>query len=228
MRVFCIQCKRETNHKVLYEFKRTYDNEVVWAFGTWQIIECLGCEDVSFREVWENSEDIDPIEGCLIENVKLYPRRSKETLPIKTYYNVPIKIKNIYNETIDAFNNEMLILCSGGLRATIEGICNNEIILDGQDEFPPKGISTIQTKMNLPEKISKLSENGLLTKNHAAILHEHRFLGNEALHTLDQPSKAELKIAIEIIELTLDNIYELTEKASDLKYEKQKRKKRNK
>jgi len=228
MKAFCGQCKGETNHTVLREIKKSYDygDGAVSADGTWQIIECMGCEDVSFREVWTDSENLDPFEGRSIEDVKLYPIRSKDVLPIKTYYNVPYKVRNIYREVIDAFNNGMFILCSGGLRAIIEGICNSKGIVDGPIEIVKEGTTVIQRKKDLQGRIRGLSEKGFLTKPHAEILHEHRFLGNEALHFLDQPTKDELKIAIEIVEHTLDNLYELNEKVSDLRYEKRKRTKK--
>lgn len=227
MKAFCNQCKRETNHKVIKEVKKTYDFEDMWAKGVWQIIECNGCDDVSFREEWENSEDYDLEEGYPIKNTILYPLRGKEVLPIKTFISVPYKIRGIYREMIDAYNNGMFVLCSGGLRATIEGICNAEGIKDGPVEIKKKGGgTTITRRKDLSGKISGLHEKGLLTKQHAEMLHEHRFLGNEALHSLDQPSKEELQIAIEIVEHTLDNIYELTDKLSDLQHTKRKRKRR--
>jgi hypothetical protein len=226
MKAFCILCNRETNHKVHHETKKTFNDEDMWAVGIWQIIECNGCESVSFRETWDSSEDIDPYEGFPVQNVKLYPIRSIDTLPIKQFYNVPYKVRKIYREMIDAFNNGLFVLCAGGLRATIEGICNNESIFDGPVEYNKKGSIIIQRKKDLQGKISGLFEKGLLTKNHTEILHEHRFLGNEALHALDQPSKEELKIAIEIVELTLENLYELTEKASDLRHQKLRRTKK--
>jgi len=227
MKVFCLECKRETNHTSLHEIKKTFndDEAQIWAEGTWQIVQCNGCETISFRESWVSSEDIDPEDGY-IENVKIYPVRGKDIYPIKPFYNVPLKIRTIYREMIDAFNNGLLILCSGGLRATIEGICNNENILDGPVEKEINGVKKIQRKKDLQGKISGLFEKGLLTKNHAETLNEHRFLGNDALHSLDQPTKDELKIAIDIVEHTLDNLYELTEKVSDLRYKKQRRKSR--
>jgi hypothetical protein len=170
-----------------------------------------------------NSEDIYSSEEDDTGNIKLYPIRSKDSHPIKTFYNVPYKVRNIYREMIDAFNNGLLILCSGGLRATIEGICNSEGIIDGPVNVMRKGTSVIQRKKDLQGKISGLNEKGLLTKRHSEILHEHRLLGNEALHFLDSPTKDELNLAIEIVEHTLDNIYELSGKANDLRYEKQKR-----
>lgn len=220
MKAYCSQCNIETNHSILHKIKKSYndDEKGIWAEGTWQIIECKGCEDVSFREVWVNSEDTDPY-----ENIKLYPIRGKETLPIKPFYNVPYKVRSIYREMIDAFNNGLFVLCSAGLRATIEGICISESIFDGPVEFEKNGTTVIKRKKDLQGKIGGLFEKGLLTKHHTEILHEHRFLGNEALHSLDQPTKEELKIAIEIVDHTLDNLYELTEKVSDLRYNKRRR-----
>ncbi|MBE2274661.1 MAG: DUF4145 domain-containing protein, partial [Flavobacteriales bacterium] len=78
---------------------------------------------------------------------------------------------------------------------------------------------------NLQCKIDALHENKLLVKENAESLHELRFLGNEALHELEKPSIEELKLAIEILELTLENIYELQHKAMILKQKKTIRKK---
>ncbi len=50
-------------------------------------------------------------------------------------------------------------------------------------------------------------------------------MGNDALHELSSPSSSELKMAIEIIEHTIDNIYEFEHKAVELRNEIAKRKK---
>ena len=47
-----------------------------------------------------------------------------------------------------------------------------------------------------------------------------------ALHELDIPSNEELKLAIEIIEHTLDNIYELQDKVEELRLQKKRREKK--
>jgi hypothetical protein len=57
----------------------------------------------------------------------------------------------------------------------------------------------------------------------ANVLHEHRYLGNEALHDLRQPSADELGLAIEIIEHTLEALYEIPDKAEQLRIRKAKR-----
>lgn len=224
MKVLCTKCNCETNHKALREESRLFQNdeEYIMARGTWQIVQCNGCETITFREVWTNNEDFD--ENGPIEDITIYPPRQKDMHPIKPFYEVPLSIRSIYRESIDAFNNGLLVLCSGGLRAVIEGICNHEKIVGGPVEIEKKGVKTIVRKKDLQGKISGLFEKSLLTKDHAEILHAHRFLGNDALHQLDMPRKSELKIAIEIIEHTLEILYELKVKAKNLEYQRQSRK----
>ena len=50
-------------------------------------------------------------------------------------------------------------------------------------------------------------------------------MGNEALHELSSPSASELKMAIAILEHTIENLYEFQHKAGELKKEIAKRKK---
>ena len=45
----------------------------------------------------------------------------------------------------------------------------------------------------------------------------HRYLGNEAVHEFAMPSRDELKLAIEIIEHVLDQLYVIPEKALELR-----------
>lgn len=101
---------------------------------------------------------------------------------------------------LDCFNNANYILCAAGIRAIIEGICiDNDI-----------------NKGNLYSKIDELNKKGILTTQHSEILHNHRCIDNSAIHELAIPSKEELSLAIEILEHTLENIYELEFKAHRL------------
>jgi hypothetical protein len=47
---------------------------------------------------------------------------------------MPHKIRSIYREVINSFNNGSHILCTGGIRAIIEGVCNLKGIQDGPVE----------------------------------------------------------------------------------------------
>lgn len=219
MKVYCNSCRRLTNQEVLksIEIKIDDDDAQITFFDTYEIIKCLGCEEISFRHSSSNSEQYDPETNDYYESVRLYPIRSDKSLPLKPYYNIPTIVRNIYRETIDAYNNELNLLCAAGLRGIIEGICKHENIVDGLVEKTSKDgmIKTVRTK-DLMGKINGLLEKGKITKNQAEILHEHRYLGNDALHSLDKPQKPVLKIAIEIIENMLDVLYEIDRKVEQL------------
>lgn len=226
MKSLCSECNQMTNQKVLCEksFSRSEEDGNWWEEHKYQIIQCEGCETVSFRKLYNDTAQ-EHYASYHEENPwtqEVFPKRSLQSLPIKTLVNTPNNIKKIYRETIDAFNNNQAILCSAGIRAIIEGICNDKGIIGG-NVINIKG-STIFSK-NLDRKIEGLNAKGFLTKFNTEILHELRFLGNDALHELSSPSNDELKMAIDIIEHSIDNIYELQHKAQMLKDEIAKRKK---
>jgi hypothetical protein len=110
------------------------------------------------------------------------------------------------------------MLCAAGLRASIEGLCAANGVSDGPVEVQKAdGTTEIKRKSNLEGKISGLSEKGLLTNKSAELLHEHRYIGNDAVHELSRPSDADLKTAIEIVEHMFESLYEIPEKAEALK-----------
>ncbi len=136
-------------------------------------------------------------------------------------------MRRIYRETIECFNNEIYTLCAAGLRSIVEGICKDQGIKDGPITVTENdGSSKTVRKRNLHGKISGLCEKGILTKKNSDILHELRFLGNEAVHELSQPSPEELTLAIEIIEHIIDALYKIPEKARQLKHKKASRQKK--
>ena len=221
LKLLCPDCKTETYHSVVQSVnmsgEKDFDNNfwITWN-RTYQIVECQGCSYVSFRSERSDSLDIDPNTGKSIVTERLYPTRSKNFLPVKNFW-IPWNLKRIYREVIESFNNELYTLCAGGLRSIIEGICTDQHIKDGPVDVKTKdGSIKAERRKNIEGKIAGLYEKGILTKRNADILHEHRFLGNEALHELTQPSKDELALAIQIIEHILEHIYELLDKAAEL------------
>ncbi|WP_174876054.1 DUF4145 domain-containing protein [Vogesella oryzae] len=219
--VHCIECKRSTRHLVTVSLDKTgsESNEregwsVDWS-DRYQVIECQGCETVSFRHQSWFSEAQDFDDDGTTERV--YPLRNKDAINPRPYHNVPSNLRRIYTELIDCFNNDSPTLCAAGLRALVEGVCAQQGIADGPVELPAKGGGTqVVRRDNLEGRIAGLQEKGLLTQSSAQTLHEHRYLGNSAVHELARPSSDELKLAIEIVEHVLDQLYELPEKAAEL------------
>lgn len=224
--VYCAQCCRRNSHLVLqsieesgWEFFDEYKCFGVSWRDSYQIVQCEGCKNVTFRhESWFSEEDDSLTKGV---TERLYPQRSEHTITPKEFRSVPDSLRRIYRETIDAFNYKAVTLCAGGLRALVEGLCAEQGVIDGPVESTKAdGATCIKQRKNLQGKIAGLHQKGIMTKQSSDILHEHRFLGNEALHELQQPSPNELKLAIEILEHTLDSLYEIPRKADELRKSK--------
>tara|TARA_R110002033_G_scaffold149722_1_gene186717 strand:+ start:1215 stop:1943 length:729 start_codon:yes stop_codon:yes gene_type:complete len=221
-KVLCSSCENTTKHQILTSInERGTESWGDYASFDWdtdyEIIQCLGCETVSFRNYSINSENTDH-EHRPIPTIRIYPKRSKDTLATKHYFNVPYNLQRIYSETVDSYNNNNLTLCGAGVRGLVEGICQENGITEGNVEFTKKDGSTVtQLRNNLQGKINGLHESGKLTLQHAEILHEHRFLGNEAVHELSLPSKEDLNLAIEIVENVFETLYEIPNKGMQLK-----------
>lgn len=225
--VYCMSCRRKTRNKVISSidiyYRDDYVDVVLQANDNYQIIECQGCGSVSFRNEYSNSQDIDS-EGNSRITEDIYPTCSPDFWETKTLSKMPINLNRIYSETINCFNNKSYILCGVGIRVLVEGLCNENGLNDSsfteivQDEsFKKKKFTSLKTK------IEKLYEDGILTKKNADILHEHRFLGNTAVHELLPPTKEELILALEIIEHIFENLYEIPEKANQLRQKREKK-----
>lgn len=214
MKSYCSTCSRPTNQKVLKQEEIKYHEEETgwWDETIFQIIQCMGCDAISFRKLYNDIsyQQYDDHDTTIQE---LFPNRGIHSRPTKAYRNLPIDIKKIYQETIDAYNNQLTLLTSVGIRAILEAICIDKAIAEG-DIKNSKG--KIVISRNLDGKISGLSTKGHLTSDNAEILHELRFLGNAAVHELSAPSIEELNIAIGIIELVIDSIYDVKHKAQIL------------
>ena len=206
-RLVCKECSRETSHSVVSSYleKGNEDcgagQEVSWESRN-QIIQCLGCEVVSFRIVSIFSEDIDyghNGEMTLNETVKYYPGWSEGLKAINSYL-LPPKVQCIYKETILAIENEQNVLAGIGIRALIETICKD---LDAKGK-------------NLFEKIDNLKEKSILTKEGVETLHKLRVLGNDAAHEVKEHNKQQLLVAIQIIEHMLDGTYIIPHKVAEV------------
>ena len=219
--IHCIECKRATRHRVTVSLDKSGSEtnkeegwSVDWSDG-YQVIECQGCETISFRHQSWFSEAQDFDDDGTTE--RIYPLRNKDAVSARPYHNVASNLRRIYVELIDCFNNDSPTLCAAGLRAPVEGICAQQGIRDGPVEVPAIGGGTHTLRRdNLEGRIGGLQEKGFLTQSSAQTLHDHRYLGNSAVHELARPATDELKLAIEIVEHVLEQLYELPEKAAEL------------
>lgn len=200
--IFCNKCKTETNHICMGTHRRSYyieqDEEIQYGeiigFRLWI---CAGCEDGTLERFKLNELDIDD-RGNDIERTTYYPDRSIFHIQEKRFRKIPKKLNNIYRESLIAFNNNITVLCSIGIRSLIEGICADKDV----------------SGRNLEEKIHNM--DAILPENIVENLHSIRFIGNTAAHELTASDTIELKLAIEICEDLLNFLYDLDYKSNFL------------
>lgn len=92
------------------------------------------------------------------------------------------------------------VLTGIGIRAIVETVCND------------RGA----TGAKLFQKINSLVALKLITQQEATVLHDLRFMGNEAAHRVKGHKSDELNLAFDVVEHLLNTVYLLAEKTMRL------------
>lgn len=193
---FCRNCKGARNHSEIHKVERRGgddDGYFQW-IDRYLIIECKGCETLSFLNIYgdtEMTQHNDEGYQDYYDDEFIYPYPLEKSFEIENLSYLPEKIRIIYSETINALKANSYILTAGGLRAIIEALCNHLKI----------------RKDNLEERINLLHKKGHLTVSESKRLHSIRFLGNDALHEISKPKKEHLYILLDIINHLLVNLF---------------------
>ncbi|MCF6343121.1 MAG: DUF4145 domain-containing protein [Devosiaceae bacterium] len=202
----CIgDCNANTNHEVINSVQNSgyvedEEYDLNWC-QEFEIVQCLGCEQISFRMESSNSEDIDPNTDEPFISETLYPRRDKNRVNIaQSIWYLSSKLSNLYEETSTAMDNELKVLSGIGMRAILETVCNDQEA-KGKDLF---------------EKIDWLEEEGVLGRGNAGILHKIRLLGNDSAHEAKPQQHAQLELAWEVIVNLLNNIYVIPARSKEV------------
>lgn len=205
--VACGVCKRSTKHLVVVDVdlkgqepmgpRDTYD----W-YNEYQIIQCQGCETISFRKTHSNSEDYGTSsngehEPEYIVSEDIYPNPEEGRKLIEDNYLLPSNLHRIYSETLKSLNSNHPVLTGIGVRAIVETVCKDKNA-NGN---------------NLFDKLNDLVTQGVLTRDGADILHKLRTLGNEAAHEVKPHDNVQLGLAFDVIEHLLQGVYILPEHA---------------
>jgi hypothetical protein len=195
VKTHCGECRNETNHSILtkHEYSGHNEDADIGYWGEYQIVQCGGCGEISFRHVYSSSEEPQ-------ETEERYPNPDVRK-PIDGFTSFPKKTRWIYQETLKALSNDTPILAAIGLRALIESVCKHQKT----------------TANDLKGRIDQLIGLGLLTKTQADFLHQHRFMGNEAAHEIESPDSDDLDLALDIAETILKTIYVLPKKADRIR-----------
>jgi hypothetical protein len=191
---YCEICLNQTNHSILYN-KSVFSDDPEYQYEVkYIVVECMGCERVSFRQENHDHEASYPDE---YDNwvhditIHLYPEPLKNHKAVNEQYLLPTQIKVVYSETIEALKSNCYLLAGVGFRAVVEAICIDK---------------NIQGR-NLEIKINNLAKNRFITDKEAERLHAVRFMGNDSVHDMAVPKEKALYVVLEIIEHLLHNLY---------------------
>lgn len=198
----CYRCANVTNHEIVRSVELTGsepidpDFDIFWTQRS-QILQCKGCDSITFRQISSNSENTEP-DGRPQVYEELFPDRSEGRDPMQDEHLLPVNLQRIYMETISALNNKQPVLAGIGIRAIIETVT--------KDKNAPGS--------NLQEKIDGFVTQGLLTADGAEILHKLRVLGNKSAHEVKAHKSNELNLAFDVIDHLLKAVYILPHHAN--------------
>ena len=126
---------------------------------------------------------------------------------LKDLHCLPPKLRQVYEETRSALTAELAVLPGIGIRAIVETVCN-------ENRAPGR---------NLFQKITGLIQVGLISVKEAEILHDLRFMGNEAAHNVKAHRQGELNLAFDVVEHLLKTVYLLPQQTKRLPKEPKQR-----
>lgn len=190
-KMFCDTCKFGTNHILRATYLRhrvvLEDDGALYEPGDVisSIWSCAGCDEETFEWVYQAEGD-EP-------NARYFPERSGDSIQPKHFLGMDPKLRRIYEETIHCFNRDCLVLCTIGVGALLEGVCNE------------KGL-TGKTRI---DDLYKFVPN----PNVIQALKDFVDARNDAAHRLDARTRSEAGQAIELIEDLLNFLYALDYKA---------------
>lgn len=200
LKSYCNSCNQITNQETLSEHSEVLRDEYACDIH-YQIIQCRGCEEKSFRKVFVDLEAAFPMEHGewdVPESIDYYPKFLRNHREIDGTQHLPRVVERIYSEVLCGLKEEALILAGLGLRGTIEAVCF-DLNIEGR---------------NLAVKINKLVTAGYISKKDAARLHGIRFMGNDAAHEIKRPKRESIHVALKIVEHLLQSAYILETEAS--------------
>jgi hypothetical protein len=198
----CRRCGVESNHMILTDVELQIREESAEdSSGSdldYQIIQCKGCDTISFRMAYFNSSAVFHIEGeseCYKEEYLVsedyFPSPFKERECIDNSGWLPDKLQNIYKETLQALNNDQRVLAGIGIRVIIETVCKDKNA----------------TGDNLFKKIDSLVKKKVLSQENSEVLHRIRNLGNNAAHDVFIHEHDQLSVAFDVVEHLIEGTY---------------------
>lgn len=202
IKCYCSECEKETNHSILFENEKVFNESECYYVVKNQMVLCSGCENIDFRremidcDNWVEDENGN---GGPAITIEIFPQSKPSYKKLDKLYYLPRKVRLIYVQSIAAVENGDYLLAAMGMRAIIEAVCQDKGIKGG----------------NLQQQIENLKKNRLISASDCDTLHGVRFLGNDAVHEIESPTESAVDVALKVLEHLLIGVYINPQDAED-------------
>lgn len=198
VRIHCNNCSHETNHVVratdtVVSEDKDYEGGPVGEKDTFEILQCLGCEERSIRRTFEHDAYGKGIP-------EFYPPRISRRTPLWKG-KLPKQILAVVEEVYRALQNDSPRLATIGARTIID-----LVILDK--------VGDIGTFV---EKLTALEKQGYVGRKNREFVAAVLEAGSAAAHRGIAPQVNELNRVMDIVESLLESVYVLEELAQHLR-----------
>ena len=209
-RYFCNRCSHKTRHFVQSEFESIEHDDQFGVSLTRHllIVECCGCEHLSFVRRSHFSEHIDYRENPITGDMEFNEIWDEETYPPPTFRSPPDwfedlpdpTMRNISAEIYKALQTESLYLATFGSRTLIDRL----IVL------------TVGDKGNFGAGLRAILAEGKISQHEHDILNPVIQAGHAAAHRGWAPSLAQIKTILDTVEGLIHRLLVLPQLAEEL------------
>lgn len=152
---------------------------------------CAGCENIAFEIVYSSSPVV--YDNSDYEYSLFFPKRGNRKR--KFFIGMEYQVEYMYEEVIGCYNNDLLMLCSVGIRSLMEAIFKSEGISD--NDF-----------WKLEDKIKKYCSSHNLSEDFSRALLGVKLIGDKAIHQLSKTDKLYLSVTLDLMEAIFNSKYQ--------------------
>ena len=194
----CVTCGAPTRHKVVAARNVQVDESEgdfsIYLWDDYEIVECQGCQTISFRHAHRDTENVlhtEDMKAELIDDVSVYPPRSIRKTSLGDAIELPFPMRSLYLETCRALDAGLHHLVALAFSPLMEATMKDQAV-PGRSVF---------------HRIDAAAKRGLVTAAEAEILHKVRDIRNAADHEAERPLDSSTMAAFEVLERLLSRIY---------------------
>lgn len=199
---YCRRCGGDRHHTVIAEKDRHWSHEraVIDGGDTWSILECRGCENITFvhtywcSEDWEIGDDDDQVP--IVRRV-LYPPSPPRPMPEwaselwLSLTSGDLWVVKLHGDIYAALGTGAFSLAAMGTRAIVDFVVTSKAGDVG----------------GFAKKLETMRANSLITEEEAQILNAAFDTGSAAAHRGYSPTREDVDLLLDITETLLRQLY---------------------